>query len=69
VTSAFAVKVFAKTHIKHPVQFVFDPPVLADHRVQSRGIGSEAGDVVADLALGSTRRLVIALRLDTHQTL
>jgi hypothetical protein len=69
VASAFAVKVFAKTHIQHPVQFVFDPPVLADHRVQPRGIGSEAGDGVADFALGFTRRLVIALGLDTHQSL
>jgi len=31
VSSAFAVKVFAKAHIEHPVQFVFDPPVLTNH--------------------------------------
>jgi hypothetical protein len=48
VAGAFAVEVFAEADIEHPVQFVFDAPVLADGAVQSRGVGLEAGDVEAD---------------------
>jgi hypothetical protein len=69
MAGAFAVQVFAEAHVEHPVQFVFDAPVLADHRVQPRRIGPEAGDVVADFALGFARDLVIAFALDTHQPL
>ena len=44
----------------HPVQFVFDSLVLAaDHRVQPRRIRAEAGDVVANLALGFTADLMV----------
>jgi hypothetical protein len=41
---SFSVQVFAKAHIKHPVQFVLDAPALADGSVQPPGIGLEAGD-------------------------
>ena len=51
VSGAFAVEVFTEAHIEHPMQFVFDAPVLADHRVQPGGIGPETGDVVTDFAL------------------
>lgn len=40
MSSAFAVEVFIEAHIQYPVQFVFDAPVLADHCVQLRRIGS-----------------------------
>ena len=51
------------------MQLVFDAPVLANHAVQSRRIGLEAGDVIAGFALGLARRLVVALALDAHQPL
>jgi hypothetical protein len=35
---SFSVQVFAKAHVEHPMQFVFDAPVLANHAVQSRRI-------------------------------
>ena len=41
----------AEADIEHPVQFVFNAPVLADDGVQPRGIGLETGDVVTDFAL------------------
>ena len=69
VASAFAVQVFAEADVQHPVQFIFDPPVLADHSVQSRRIGTEAGDVVANLALDLAGGLVVPFRLATHQRL
>jgi len=69
VASAFAVRVFAEADVEHPVQVVFDAPVLADHGVQPRRIGAEAGDVVANLALGFACGLVVPFRLDAHQRL
>ena len=69
VAGAFTVQVFAEADIEHPVQFVFDALVLADHRVQPRRVRPEAGDVVADFTLDFARRLMIALALDTHQPL
>src|SRR5271165_106487 len=69
VACAFAVVVFAKTDIEHPVQFVLDAPVLTNGAVQTRRIRFETGDVVAGFGLGFTRGLVIALRLDTHYPL
>ena len=69
VAGAFAAEVFAEADVEHPVQFVFDAPVLADRAVQPRRIGLEAGDVVADFTLDFARGLVIPFRLDTHQPL
>ena len=69
MAGAFAVEVFAEADVEHPVQFVFDAPVLADSAVQSRRIGLEAGDVIADFMLTFARGLVIPLRLDAHQPL
>jgi len=69
VASAFAAEVLAEAYVEHPVQFVFDAPVLADGAVQPRRIGGETGDVVASLPLGFSRRLVVAFRFDAHQTL
>ena len=31
VAGAFAAEVFTEAYVEHPVQFVFDAPVLADH--------------------------------------
>ena len=69
VTGAFAAEVLAEADIEHPVQFVFNAPVLADGCVQPRGIGLEAGDVVTDFVFAFARRLVITLGLDAHQPL
>ena len=66
---AFAAEVFAEADIEHPVQLVFDTPVLADYAVQMRGSGPETGDVVADFALGFARDFVVPFRFDTHQSL
>src|SRR5664279_471156 len=65
----FAVEVFGEADIEHPVEFVFDAPVLADEAIQVRGRRLEAGDVVADLTLGFAGGLMVALGLDTHQPL
>ena len=67
MTGAFAVQVFAEVDIQHPVQFVFDAPVLANALIQPHRVGLEAGDVVADLALGLAGGLVVPLGLDAHQ--
>ena len=69
VAGAFAVEVLAEADIERPVQFVLDGPVLADRPVQPLGIGLEAGDVVADFALGLAHGLVVALGLDANQPL
>src|SRR5271170_2808340 len=66
---SFSVQIFAKAHVEYPVQFVFDAPVLTNHAVQTRRIGLEAGDVVANLALGLACGLVVTLALDTYQAL
>ena len=39
MASAFSVQVFAEAHIEHPVQLVFDAPVLADCSVQRAASG------------------------------
>jgi hypothetical protein len=64
-----SVQVFAKAHVEHPVQLVFDGPVLADDPVQPCCIGPEAGDLVAGFALGLARRFVVTLALDAYQSL
>ena len=69
MAGAFAIKVFSKTDIEGPVQFVFDAPVLSDGAVQPRRVGLEAGDVEAGLALGLARDLVTAFRFDAYQAL
>src|SRR5208283_2446869 len=63
VAGTFAAEVFAEAYVEHPVQLVFDAPVLADRAVQPRRVGGEAGDVVADFALDLSRGLVVALSL------
>ena len=40
VSGAFAVLVLAEGHIQHPVQLVFDAPVLADGRFSRAASGS-----------------------------
>jgi hypothetical protein len=35
----FSVQVFAEADIEHPVQLVFDAPVLADHAAQQAASG------------------------------
>src|ERR1039458_7495391 len=45
---SFPVQIFAKAHVEHPVQFVFDAPVLTNHAVQARRIRLEAGDVSSE---------------------
>ncbi len=69
VALAFAAEVFAESDVEHPMQFVFNAPVLADDAVQLCGIGLEAGDVVAGFAFGFACGLVIAFGLDAHQPL
>jgi len=39
VALAFAAEVFAESDVEHPMQFVFNAPVLADDAVQLCGIG------------------------------
>jgi hypothetical protein len=39
VSGALSAQVLAEGHVKHPVQFVFDAPVLAYKLVQSCSIG------------------------------
>jgi hypothetical protein len=34
VSCSLSILVLAEAHIEHPVQFVFDAPVLADYRQQ-----------------------------------
>ena len=63
VACPFSAEVFAETHIQHPVQLVFDGPVLSDGAVQASRIGLEAGDVEAGFAFGFARRLVVSLTL------
>jgi len=69
MSGAFAVQVFAEAHVEHPMQFVFDAPVLADHRIEPRRIRLEAGDGVADCALDFAGYLVVPFALDTYQPL
>ena len=57
VAGAFAVEVFAKADIEHPVQLVLDAPVLTNGAVQTRRIGFETGDGVAGFGLGFARGL------------
>jgi hypothetical protein len=51
MSCSLSIQVFAEAHVEHPVQFVFDTPVLADYRIEPCGIRLEAGDVVADFTL------------------
>src|SRR6266852_1659688 len=69
VALPFATEVFAEGDVEHPMQFVFDAPVLADDAVQLRGIKLEAGDVVTRFAFAFACGLVITLGLDPHQPL
>ena len=39
VARAFAAEVFAEADVEHPVQFVFDAPVLADQRFNCAASG------------------------------
>ena len=36
VSGSFAASIFAKGHVQHPAQFVFDAPVLANRRIEPR---------------------------------
>ena len=69
VASAFAVKVFSKPHIQHPVQFVFDALVLTNGGIEARGVKRQAGDVVAGFAFLLAGGLLVSLGLDTHNPL
>lgn len=46
VTGAFAAEVFAEGYIEHPVQFVFDAPVLSNESIQPCGVRRKTGEVI-----------------------
>ena len=49
VSRAFAAQALVEGHVQYPGQFVFNPPVLADERIEWGGLGRKARDGVADL--------------------
>ena len=53
ISGSFTAQVFSKGHIQHPVQLVFDAPMLANLAVDQCRVGSQAGDVVTGFVLGA----------------
>ncbi len=66
---SFSAQVFSEADIEHPVQLVFDAPVLPDRTVQPGRVGLEAGDVEAGFGLRPARCLVMPFGLNAHQAL
>lgn len=67
VAGSHAAKVFAKSHVAHVEQSVFDVPVLARQRQQLRravGFARQRGDGVDHLSLTESREF--AASFDTH---
>lgn len=60
VASAFVVKIFPEADVEQPVQFVFDSPVLADHKFLTRApscsdtppLSSESTDTLMQGSMG-----------------
>jgi hypothetical protein len=67
ISGALRAQIRAQGHVEHPVELVFDAPVLADHIVQSLSTWLEAGDVIANPALGLASGFVVTLAFDAHQ--
>ncbi len=57
MSGRFAIQILAETCVQRPVQFVFDAPVLAAHRIQPHRAGPKTRNVVTDFALDLPRTL------------
>lgn len=68
MTGSFAAVIFREGHIQHPVEGVFDAPVLANGTIDALGVGRQAAEVLTGFALALAGGFEVALGFHAYQT-